>query len=262
MHTPQVLVCLAELCLVACRAVARRMRKVCTTVRSWLLCRGDHPSAFRFQPSASARGEDSNKRAQLQIIEDILSECEREQIDESVIDKMKAILEESDITQLTEFGRVVHAEMEALLSCARKGLSTRKATIYCTTFPCHNCAKHIIAAGIERVVFVEPYLKSKAKTHHDEIIKIEYPAPAGKPINGTEEVRFEPFFGVGPRRFFDLFSMNLGIGTDLIRKNGSTGAVTIWKPKGAKPRIQMAPRYYLATERRAEKKFSLIVSSP
>ncbi|MDN3612645.1 hypothetical protein QWZ16_23945 [Vibrio ostreicida] len=26
-------------------------------------------------------------------------------------------------------------------------------------FPCHNCAKHIVASGIKRVVYVEPYPK-------------------------------------------------------------------------------------------------------
>lgn len=56
-----------------------------------------------------------------------------------------------------------HAEMAALMSCARSGGSPVDGTLYCTTFRCHNCAKHIVAAGIRSVVYVEPYPKSKAK---------------------------------------------------------------------------------------------------
>jgi deoxycytidylate deaminase len=69
---------------------------------------------------------------------------------------------------ITEFGRPVHAEMEAILSCARIGISPKMGTLYCTTFPCHNCAKHIVAAGIKRVVYVEPYPKSKAEKLHSD----------------------------------------------------------------------------------------------
>jgi deoxycytidylate deaminase len=67
---------------------------------------------------------------------------------------------------LTEFGRDVHAEMSAIVSAARRGTSTEGAYLYCTTFPCHNCAKHIIAAGIRQVVYVEPYAKSFAAEFH------------------------------------------------------------------------------------------------
>ncbi|MFD2579396.1 deaminase [Novosphingobium colocasiae] len=53
------------------------------------------------------------------------------------------------------FSRSVHAEMEAIVSVARIGKgSTVESTLYTTTFPCHNCARHIVAAGITRVVFL------------------------------------------------------------------------------------------------------------
>jgi deoxycytidylate deaminase len=57
-------------------------------------------------------------------------------------------LRDGRLYDLTEFGRAVHAEMEALLCCARSGVSPRFGSLFTTTFPCHNCAKHIIAAGI------------------------------------------------------------------------------------------------------------------
>lgn len=57
---------------------------------------------------------------------------------------------------LIEFGRSVHAEMEAVLSAARRGVSMQEATVVCTTFPCHNCARHLIAAGVRRLVYLFP----------------------------------------------------------------------------------------------------------
>jgi cytidine deaminase len=47
-----------------------------------------------------------------------------------------------------EFSRPVHAEMAALIDSARRGVSVDGHVMYVTTFPCHNCAKHIIAAGL------------------------------------------------------------------------------------------------------------------
>jgi deoxycytidylate deaminase len=203
------------------------------------------------------RGKDSNKIAQLAIIEEITNCCKkgRTPFSPPQIRRLKKILDDSPIGDLTEFGRVVHAEMEALLSCARKGISTRGATLYGTTFPGHNCAKHIIAAGIRRVVFVEPYLKSKATTHHDEIIKIEYPIPDDDKPDDGKSVRFEPFFGVGPRRFFDLFSMSIGVGTPLVRKNKTTGQAVTWVKAEAEPRVRMLSKSYLEAESAAADAF-------
>jgi deoxycytidylate deaminase len=69
-------------------------------------------------------------------------------------------LDGSLLLDITEYGRPVHAEMEAVLSCVRNGILTRGARLYCTTFPCHNCAKHLVDAGIHEVQYVEAYPKS------------------------------------------------------------------------------------------------------
>ncbi|MBI3222504.1 MAG: deoxycytidylate deaminase, partial [Nitrosomonadales bacterium] len=53
----------------------------------------------------------------------------------------KNILKGTRVMNLLEFGRSVHAEMAALMSAARLGISVRGATLYCTTFPCHMCAR-------------------------------------------------------------------------------------------------------------------------
>jgi len=170
-------------------------------------------------------------------------------------------LERSPISDLTEFGRVVHAEMEALLSCARKGISTMGSSLFSTTFPCHNCAKHIVAAGVDRVIFIEPYLKSKAMQLHDDSIELAYADPLSLPSKGRPaKVQFEPFFGVGPRRFFDLFSMNIGIGAPLKRKEGSAKAKK-WSPSEAKVRIEMAADFYLEREQAAAASFEQKVSA-
>lgn len=105
------------------------------------------------------RGEDANAAEQQKIIEDILNRVGDHGVDR---EKLRKTLTSSRIADITEYGRMVHAEMEALLSCARSNVSAHGATLYCTTFPCHNCAKHVVAAGITRVVYIEPYPKSKA----------------------------------------------------------------------------------------------------
>ena len=66
-------------------------------------------------------------------------------------------LRDSQLMAIIEYFRSVHAEMAALVTASRLGTTVKGATLYCTTFPCHECAKHIVAAGIERVVYVEPY---------------------------------------------------------------------------------------------------------
>jgi cytidine deaminase len=98
---------------------------------------------------------------------------------------------------LTEFGRVVHAEMCALCDAARLGRSVKGSVLYCTTFPCHNCTKHIIAAGIKRVVYMEPYPKSKALELHSNEIVIESQI--------EEKVSFVPFLGISPHRYREIF---------------------------------------------------------
>ena len=64
----------------------------------------------------------------------------------------KEYFKDTGLLDITEYSRATHAEMAALLSCSRNGISSVRKTLYCTTFPCHSCAKHIIDAGIKRVL--------------------------------------------------------------------------------------------------------------
>ena len=51
----------------------------------------------------------------------------------------------------------VHAEQNAITDAARRGVSTHHATAYITHFPCINCAKLLLAAGIQHCVYRENY---------------------------------------------------------------------------------------------------------
>jgi deoxycytidylate deaminase len=202
-------------------------------------CIEDHPDGRDFKREDG----DSNRAEQIRIIERIIEEGAKDGLDKG---KLKNLLENSPLRDLTEYGRVVHAEMEALLSCARNGQSTVDTTLYCTTFPCHNCAKHIVAAGVRRVVYVEPYPKSKALEFHNDSI-----APTGENVaDGDSLVRFDAFVGIGPRRFFDLFSMQLSSSYELSRK-GENGKKTEWRIEKSRLRIQMKPTTYLDHEAQA-----------
>ena len=57
--------------------------------------------------------------------------------------------------------RTVHAEANAILQCAREGISTRGAEMYCTMFPCYECAKMIINVGIIGVTSTSGYQDSE-----------------------------------------------------------------------------------------------------
>lgn len=53
--------------------------------------------------------------------------------------------------------RTIHAEMNALLQCAKLGISTDDAEIYVTHFPCLHCTKAILQAGIKKIYYLHDY---------------------------------------------------------------------------------------------------------
>ena len=56
--------------------------------------------------------------------------------------------------------RTIHAEMNAILPCAKFGIQTQGAEIYVTHFPCLPCMKMILQAGIKKVYYLEDYRNS------------------------------------------------------------------------------------------------------
>ncbi|MEG8236297.1 anti-phage dCTP deaminase [Pseudomonas orientalis] len=132
----------------------------------------------------------------------------------------KKILEITALGSIIEYSRAIHAEMEAILNIARSGkVGTLGAVMYTTTYPCHNCARHIIASGITRVVYIEPYEKSLAMKLHSDAISVD---EASK-----DKVLFENFEGVSPTRYTTLFSFSnrrkdqSGLAVKFIRKEAS-----------------------------------------
>lgn len=53
--------------------------------------------------------------------------------------------------------RTLHAEMNALLTAGRNGVSLVGGHVYTTTRPCYRCALAIVQAGILTVTYAEPY---------------------------------------------------------------------------------------------------------
>lgn len=125
--------------------------------------------------------------------------------------------------------REEHAEQAAISSCTRHGISTLKCKLYCTTLPCHLCIKSIVSSGIEQVFYIEPYSKSKIDLYDDSITF----------LNEEKKVKFTQFEGVGPARFYDLFSTNYSAGYDLKRSTEIENEETlkIWEKSKKIPRI-------------------------
>lgn len=56
-----------------------------------------------------------------------------------------------------EISRALHAEQNALVQAARHGINVKGATLYCTNAPCFTCAKMLVNAGIEEIIYLEEY---------------------------------------------------------------------------------------------------------
>jgi deoxycytidylate deaminase len=183
-------------------------------------------------------GYDSNEIEKLEMAEKIVAALAPDVPAAERRGKARQTLRSTGFFDLTEFGRPMHAEMEAILACGRTGRSSLGATLYTTTFPCHNCTRHAIGAGIKKVVYIEPYAKSKAFALHGDAISADELLP--------NRVPFISFIGIGPRRYFDLFSMSLSTGYPIERKR--EGRKVKWKREEATVRLQMQPTSYLNRE--------------
>jgi deoxycytidylate deaminase len=136
------------------------------------------------------------------------------------VDDIRAALKGTDVEELIEYSRSIHAEMEAILSVAREGKqSLVGSTLYSTVYPCHNCARHIVAAGIKTVVYIHPYSKSKAiDLHYDAITE---------DTNETGKVIFRQYDGVAPQNYLRSFGAT--------RERKSAGALVNKSPMTAVP---------------------------
>lgn len=198
--------------------------------------------------------EDNNEISDVKNGRDYTRGCDHNALEkQAIVDNLKLNLPKgqadiltknitnSGLQDITEYGRVVHAEMDAILACARRGVSCEESVMFCSTFPCHNCAKHIVASGIKKVVYIEPYPKSKAFIMHDDAI-------SDNSNDKSSKVIFRPFVGVGPRQYINFFSLHLSMGGKIRRKEPGSAEKVTWERKGAVPRLKLYPISYLDTE--------------
>jgi len=186
-------------------------------------------------------GEDPSHTAKIEMLSEVFSKLKSEGwleetkknqeigelVNQALYQDGKSLMKGVRLMDTLEFGRVVHAEMHAITDAAKRGISVSGATLYCTTFPCHMCARHIVSAGISRVVFIEPYPKSMAESLYKDSISL------GE--NGVgERVQFEPFSGIAPNRYQELFMMPK-------RKHKETGKAIKWEPNNATLKTEVYP---------------------
>lgn len=203
----------------------------------------DHRCAYR-----QVQGHDkpfcSNTREQNAIIDDLLADISTvKQVTPEEKIKLASLFKTGRIGSLLEFSRAVHAEMDAIIAAARKGVSTIGCRLFVTTFPCHYCARHLVAAGIDEVQYIEPYPKSQALDLHSDSIQVteaDWQIPSGRAVavsqdNGAvtrkpkRKVLFRPFTGVAPRLYRRAF------GKDRDLKDDATGEQRISSPDWGSP---------------------------
>ena len=205
---------------------------------------GDKPDARDHQREEKV---DSNDQEKKNILSDLLARLRdtgflRGTLKKASRDQLldKALQPErgagnSDLMNITEYGRMVHAEMAALMQASRLGVAVKHSVMYCTTFPCHNCAKHIVAAGVRRLIYIEPYPKSHAFALHEDAIS------DGEGHSDGQKVVFRPFVGVSPEQYFRLFALG-----ELKRKRQGTSVD--WHPAAALLRFPESPMVYILRE--------------
>lgn len=136
------------------------------------------------------------------------------------------LLERTRVSSLLEFGRVVHAEMNAIVQAARRGVRLDGTTMFCTTYPCHMCARHLLAAGVARVVYIEPYPKSLTTELYKHSVRSDNECADPKAM------ALEPFVGAAPRLFGRVFEA-----AEPDRKSAD-GAVIEWDRSKSRPRFE------------------------
>lgn len=134
-----------------------------------------------------------------------LSEAQRSTLVDSTLGM--GFVQDSRIFDLIEFNPSVHAEMSAVTTAARLGFAIAEGLLYTTTFPCHECTRHIISSGLRRVVYLEPYAKSRAaELFADQIRLSRSQSEEVDDGSANSPVDYVAFMGIAPRRHAELFS--------------------------------------------------------
>ncbi len=67
----------------------------------------------------------------------------------------------------------IHAEMNALIYCAKAGIKAKGSKCYITHYPCLNCTKALIQAGISKVYYEKAYRIDEYAAHLFKANEIE-----------------------------------------------------------------------------------------
>ena len=51
----------------------------------------------------------------------------------------------------------IHSEINSICDAAKRGININNSTIYITHYPCLNCTKSIISAGIKKIIYLDDY---------------------------------------------------------------------------------------------------------
>ena len=176
----------------------------------------------------------SNTREQNEMIEELIESIEELKKAQTKPEVLRTSLRKTRIGELLEFSRAVHAEMDALITASRKGESSVGSRMFVTTFPCHYCARHLVAAGIDEVQYIEPYPKSRALKLHWDSIAID-PTGWTAPSMGGDKVLFRPFTGIAPKLYRNSFLKQREL------KDGQTGTMHVaaadWGGPWSIPRV-------------------------
>lgn len=117
----------------------------------------------------------------------------------------RSVLDGARAKSLIEFTRCLHAEQAAIVNAARTGVPIAGSRLYTTTFPCHECTKFIIGAGILEVQYIEPYPKSLAGELFRDLIDTVPPLHSEASVESMKKVPFRPFLGFAPSRYDEVF---------------------------------------------------------
>ncbi|MFL6171363.1 MAG: deaminase [Marmoricola sp.] len=149
------------------------------------------------QASDVHQGHDSSELLKRRNVEDTLARLREVGLIERPLDtdggseqsrRALEALDGGELLSVIEYQRAVHAEAKAIDDAAVRGVSTEGGILYVTTYPCHLCFKHALSARLDRVVYIEPYPKSRALEMYPDASK-----------------KLVPYAGVAPDMYMKIF---------------------------------------------------------
>lgn len=167
------------------------------------------------------QGYCSNDKHKSELVDTIV-ELLSSEIDVNKEDLKSKIKKNTKVKDLIEFSRSVHAEMHAIIQGAlTTGDKLLGSRLFCTTYPCHNCARHIVATGIKEIYYIEPYVKSLCLTLHEDAMT--------EREDSVNKVKILTFDGISPNKYLLFF-------TKFTERKNKNGQVDRKIMKTAKPK--------------------------